>query len=142
MTNHHDFPVRVYYEDTDAGGIVYHASHIRFAERGRTEFLRNAGFLNSDLMSSVGVLFVVRRIEAEYLKPARLDDLLTVRTALQTIKNTSFVMNQKIMRGDDLLFDMNVTLVCINPEGKPIAMPPEVKATFIADTTDTQPVGH
>ncbi len=138
MTNHYDFPLRVYYEDTDAGGIVYHASHIRFAERGRTEFLRNAGFLNSDLMSSLGVLFVVRRIEAEYLKPARLDDLLTVRTALQTIKNTSFVMNQKIMRGDDLLFDMNVTLVCINPEGKPVAMPPAVKAAFIGDTTTAQ----
>lgn len=139
MTNHHDFPVRVYYEDTDAGGIVYHASHIRFAERGRTEFLRNAGFLNSGLMSEAGVLFVVRRIEAEYLKPARLDDLLTVRTALQTIKNTSFVMNQKIMRGDDLLFDMNVTLVCINPEGKPIAMPAAVKAAFTGDTQNVGP---
>lgn len=142
MTNHHDVPVRVYYEDTDAGGIVYHASHIRYAERGRTEYLRNAGFLNSDLMSEMGVLFVVRRIEAEYLKPAKLDDLLTVRTALQTIKNTSFVMSQKIIRGDEILFDMNVTLVCINPEGKPIAMPPAVKAAFTSDTdTDTQTVG-
>ncbi len=140
MTNHHDVPVRVYYEDTDAGGIVYHASHIRYAERGRTEYLRNAGFLNSDLMSGMGVLFVVRRIEAEYLKPARLDDLLTVRTALQSIKNTSFVMNQKIMRGDDILFDMNVTLVCVSTEGKPIAMPPALKAAFTYDT-DTQPVG-
>lgn len=126
----HELPVRVYYEDTDAGGIVYHANHLCFAERGRTEYLRELGFLNSDLMSSEAVLFVVRRVEADYLRPARLDDLLTVKTALQTVKNTSFVMKQDIMRGEETLFSMTVLLVCVSTEGKPVGIPAAIKEAF------------
>ena len=126
----HEFPCRVYYEDTDAGGVVYHANHLRFCERGRTEYLRKLGFLNSDLMSAEGVLFVVRRVEAEYLKPARLDDLLTIKTALQTVKNTSFIMEQDIMRGDDHLFSMKILLVCVNTNGKPVGIPAAIKDAF------------
>lgn len=130
MTPTHNLSARVYYEDTDAGGVVYHSNHLKFAERGRTEYLRSLGFLNSGLMNDEGVLFVVRRVEADYLKPARLDDLLTVKTALQTVKNTSFLMKQDIMRGDDLLFSMNVLLVCVNKDGKPVGIPPAIKDAF------------
>lgn len=138
MTAFHDFPVRVYYEDTDAGGIVYHASHIRYAERGRTEFLRKIGFHNSGLMQENGVLFVVRRIEAEYLKPARLDDLLTVRTALHSMKGTSFIMRQAILREEQPLFSMDITLVCVDRDGKPVAMPPAVRSAFTDHHTPEQ----
>ncbi len=130
MTPTHNISARVYYEDTDGGGVVYHSNHRKFAERGGTEYLRSLGFLNSGLMNDEGVLFVVRRVEADYLKPARLDDLLTVKTALQTVKNTSFLMKQDIMRGDDLLFSMNVLLVCVNKDGKPVGIPPAIKDAF------------
>ena len=81
-------------------------------------------------MSADGVLFVVRRVEAEYLKPARLDDLLTIKTALQTVKNTSFIMEQDIMRGDDHLFSMKILLVCVNTNGKPVGIPAAIKDAF------------
>lgn len=70
----HDFPVRVYYDDTDAGGVVYHANYLKFCERARTEYLRNLGFENSGIRQETGTIIVVKKIEAEYLKPARLDD--------------------------------------------------------------------
>lgn len=127
----HRIEYRVYYEDTDAGGVMYHANHLKFTERGRTEYLRTLGFLNSDLMSEEGVLFVVRRVEADYLKPARLDDLLIVQTALQTVKNTSFVMKQDIMRGEDHLFSMTVLLVCVSKDGKPVGIPAAIKEAFV-----------
>jgi acyl-CoA thioester hydrolase len=126
----HEITCRVYYEDTDAGGVVYHANHLQFCERGRTEYLRKLGFLNSDLMSENGVLFVVRRVEAEYFRPARLDDTLAIKTALQTVKNTSFIMKQDIMRGDDHLFSMTVLLVCVNRNGKPVGIPAAIKDAF------------
>lgn len=128
MTHSIDF--RVFYEDTDAGGIVYHANHLKFGERGRTEFLRKLGFSNSGVASENGLLFVVRRIEADYLRPARLDDLLTVKTALQTVKNTSFVMKQDIMRGEEHLFSMSVLLVCVGRDGKPVGIPAAIKDAF------------
>jgi acyl-CoA thioester hydrolase len=126
----HSLEARVYYEDTDAGGVMFYANHLKFAERGRTEYLRKLGFLNSALMSEQGVLFVVRRVEADYLKPARLDDLLTVQTALQTVKNTSFVMKQDIMRGDEHLCSMTVLLVCVSKDGKPVGIPAALKDAF------------
>ena len=126
----HSIDLRVYYEDTDAGGVVYHANHLKFCERGRTEYLRNLGFLNSGLMSGEGVLFVVRRVEADYLKPARLDDLLTVTTTLQSLKNTSFFMKQDIMRGAEHLFSMIVLVVCVNTDGKPVGLPAAIKTAF------------
>lgn len=126
----HTIDYRVYYEDTDAGGVMYHANHIKFCERGRTEFLRSFNLQNSDLHAENGVLFVVRHIEADYFKPARLDDLLTVRTSLSTIKNTSFMMRQEIHKGDEVLFGMNVLLVTVNTSGKPTALPDNIKNLF------------
>lgn len=126
----HEIQYRVYYEDTDAGGVMYHANHIKFCERGRTEFLRSFKLQNVDLHAENGVLFVVRHIEADYFKPARLEDYLTVRTSLKSMKNTSFIMRQEILKGEEVLFGMNVLLVTVNIEGKPTPLPDNVKNLF------------
>ena len=126
----HEIQARVYYEDTDAGGVMYHANHIKFCERGRTEYLRSFNLQNSDLHAENGVLFVVRRIEADYFRPARLDDLLTVKTSLSAMKNTSFMMRQEILKGDDVLFGADVLIVTVNTEGRPTALPDHIKNLF------------
>lgn len=124
----HSIDFRVYYEDTDAGGVVFYANYLKFAERGRTELLRAAGFENRALHEREGVLFVVRRLNADYHRSARLDDLLRVKTSVKTVNNASFEMNQAIFRHDSLLFSMDITLVCINIEGKPVRLSEELKS--------------
>lgn len=120
----HEISVRVYYEDTDAGGIVFYPNYLKFAERGRTEYLRSVGFANSQLAKEEGMIFVVRKLDADYLAPARLDDMLTIRTSVTTINNASFVMRQEFDCKGQLIFTMNVTLVCVTTsDGKPMRMP-------------------
>lgn len=126
----HEISYRVYYEDTDAGGVMYHANHIKFCERGRTEFLRSFDLQNVDLHAENGVLFVVRHIEADYFRPARLEDWLTIKTSLLSIKNTSFMMRQEIVKDGEILFGMNVLLVTVNTLGKPTALPDHIKNLF------------
>ncbi len=127
----HSKNIRIYYEDTDAGGVVYHANYLNFAERARTEFLRDIGFENSDLHENEGVIFVVRHIEIDYLKTAHLDDLLQVRTTITKLKNSSFIMHQPIFKNDILIADMRVVLVCVDVDGyKPARLPNNVKEAF------------
>ena len=133
---HHSIPIRIYYEDTDAGGIVYHANYIRFGERGRTEFLRHLGYSNSEVRDEHGVFFVVKHIEVDYHAPSRLDDLLRMDTALEEIRNTSFIMTHKIFRpdangNDMLLAELRVVLVCVDTQTiKPAKFPEEIKNKF------------
>ena len=122
--------LRVYYADTDAGGIVYHASYIVFCERGRTEFLRELGFDHGDLLASHGMAFVVRHIDAHYLAPSRLDDWLEVRTSIHELGRTRIVMAQSVARGDKVLFEMKVTLVCVGLDGRPVRPPESLMAAF------------
>ncbi len=127
----HTIDVSVYYEDTDAGGIVYHANYLKFAERGRTEFLRHTGFQNSDVHNTVGVMFVVRHIDIDYLKPAMLDDFLKLDTTISELKNSSFIMHQSVRRGDEVIADMKVVLVCVGTDTyKPARLPQEIKDAF------------
>jgi acyl-CoA thioester hydrolase len=115
--------LRVYYEDTDAAGIVYYANYLRFIERGRTEFLRSLGHDQNVLMKE-GIAFAVRSIEAEYLKPARLDDLLTVETGIAALGRAQLTFAQRILRGHELLLDAKIRVACIDPAaGRPIRMP-------------------
>ena len=115
--------LRVYYEDTDAAGIVYYANYLRFIERGRTEFLRELGH-DQNLLMKEGVAFAVRSVQAEYLKPARLDDLLTVETSIAELGRAQLVFQQRIRRGEELLLDAKIRVACIDPaRGKPIPMP-------------------
>ena len=130
MARHHDMPVRVYYEDTDAGGIVYHASYIRYAERARTELLRDNGYQNSELSKNNDVLFVVRHMEVDYFKPARLDDLLTISTSIDWMRNSSLLMRQKIKHDNDVLCSLGVTVVTINSHGRPTRIPSQMRKMF------------
>lgn len=127
----HRLDIRVYYEDTDAGGIVYHANYLKFGERGRTEFLRQTGFQNQILHKEHGILFVVRHIEIDYLKPSFLDDALVLETTISEMKNSSFIMHQRTTRGDEVIADMRVILVCVNGDTyAPVRLPEDVKRAF------------
>ncbi len=123
--------MRVYYEDTDAGGFVYYANYLKFCERGRSELLRELGFENKKLLDEQGVGFVVKSLNAEYNKPAVLDDMLSVHTDVQEVKSASITMSQRVNNGDENLFEMQVTIVCINiNNGMPTRMPSDVKEGF------------
>jgi acyl-CoA thioester hydrolase len=129
----HDFPVRIYYDDTDAGGVVYYANYLKFAERARTEFMRSLGFENSKIRQDFGIIIVVKSVEADYLSPARLDDVLTIQTRLLSLKNTSFVMEQKAIKNEACIFKMTIVLVCVNEEGRPTKMPDVLKNAFLKE---------
>jgi acyl-CoA thioester hydrolase len=119
---------RVYYEDTDAGGVVYHGRYLGFFERGRTEFFRERG-LSVQQLHDEGIIFPVVRMEIDFRCPARLDDLVRVESTLLASGNTSFTMQQRLLRvpDDKLLVEGKVTLVCVNREMKPKRLPPAVR---------------
>ncbi|ATA24752.1 tol-pal system-associated acyl-CoA thioesterase [Brenneria goodwinii] len=125
------WPVRVYFEDTDAGGVVYHARYIAFYERARTEMLREHNFHQQALMSE-HVAFAVRRMAVEYYAPARLDDLLEVQSEIVSIRGASLTFLQRILNSDGkLLSQADVLIACIDPhQMKPIALPKSIVAEF------------
>lgn len=109
----HDHPIRIYFEDTDAGGIVYHANYLRFAERARTEALRTMGLPHSDMQARHGCFLVVKRATVEYERPARLDDEVTIRTRIRRVAAT-LLLEQEVRRGEERLAVVEVTLVCVD----------------------------
>lgn len=119
----HICPVRVYYEDTDAEGIVYYANYLKFAERGRTEMLRAAGVAHPRLWAEHGVGFAVRHMTADYLKPAKLDDELAVHSRLLEIRGASMKAEQIVRRAEEDLVRLTVRLACIDRSGKPRRLP-------------------
>ena len=122
----HRFPVRVYHEDTDLGGVVYYANYLRFIERGRSELLRDVGVSQSELKAD-GVVFVVRRIVADYLKPARYDDPLVVVTRPKGITPARITLDQSVERNGETLFAAEVTLACLRETGGPARIPSEIR---------------
>jgi acyl-CoA thioester hydrolase len=118
----HRFPVRVYYEDTDMGGIVYHANFLKYIERARSAWVRDLG-INQNAMRAGGTIFVVRRVEADYLAPAHFDDALEVVTETASVSAARLVMEQVVMRGTTALFRAMVTVVCVGPNGAPVRLP-------------------
>lgn len=127
----HSTAIRIYYEDTDSGGVVYYANYLKFAERARTELLRSEGFENKSLLENKGFVFVVRHIEADYLKPAILDDLLDVKTEVIEIKNASVTLKQSMFCRNVMLFTLNVTLACVDAQTfTPARMPDDLKYGF------------
>lgn len=117
---------RVYYEDTDAAGIVYYANYLRFLERGRTELLRGLGHEQSALATR-RTAFAVRSVHAEYLKPAKLDDLIVVETAIESVGRVQVMFTQRIMRGGEQLLDAKIRVACIDPAlGRPVPMPHDI----------------
>ena len=116
----HSMPLRVYYEDTDAAGIVYYANYLKFAERGRTEMMRALGFAHSGIAAETGIVFTVRRLTADYRQPARLDDLLSVETRIVEIGGATLLLDQRICRDGAVLVALDVLVACVGA-GRPAA---------------------
>jgi acyl-CoA thioester hydrolase len=125
MTGH--VYVRVYWEDTDAGGVVYHASYLRFMERGRTELLRDKGIDQGALQKDGGLVFVVSDMNIKFRAPAKIDDELTVDTRIAEIGGASLRLTQKVLRGTDVMVEADVTCAIISREGRPSRIPAEIK---------------
>jgi len=109
----HHYPVRIYYEDSDAGGVVYHANYLRYAERARTEAMREAGIPHAEMVQQHGLMFVVRRVKVEYLRPARVDDTLAVTTEPLRIGGASVLLRQRVLRGPQTLAVLELQLACV-----------------------------
>lgn len=129
----HIFPIRVYYEDTDAGGIVYYANYLKFAERARTEMLREAGFYHTAMLERDGIILAVRRCAAEYLKPAKLDDQLSVSTRIGGLGAATIDLAQSIRRGADELCRVDVTIACVGRDGRPVRLPAALRGVLSTD---------
>ena len=115
--------LKVYYEDTDSGGIVYYANYLKFLERARTEALVTLGFNNKKIKEDFKSLIIVKSCNIEYKRPAHLEDELNIRSFVKSITKTSFFMNQFISRGEDIIVEAKVHLVFVNKEGKPMRIP-------------------
>jgi acyl-CoA thioester hydrolase len=121
--------VRVYYEDTDFSGLVYHASYLRFLERGRTEWLRGRGFSHRDFAQSSGIVFAVRRLQIEYFSPALMDDLLRVETRVSALRGASIEFRQRILRGEKELVAATVLVAAIR-DARPARIPAALRRLF------------
>jgi acyl-CoA thioester hydrolase len=122
----HRLDIRVYYEDTDLAGVVYYANYLKFLERGRSEAVRALG-VDQVALREAGLVFVVRRIAADYLRPARFDDIVTVETAMGALKGASFAMAQRVLRGDAVLLTADLTLACMDISGRPARIPADIR---------------
>ena len=131
------YKLKVYYEDTDSGGVVYYANYLKFLERARTEALFSIGFSNKKIKEEFNSLIIVKSCNIEYKKSVHLEDELTVRSFVKSITKTSFFMNQIITRKDEIVVESQVHLVFVNIEGKPIKIPNEIYSKFKPYFCDT-----
>ncbi|NOQ63734.1 MAG: tol-pal system-associated acyl-CoA thioesterase [Methyloprofundus sp.] len=129
-----NWPVRIYYEDTDAGGVVFYANYLKFYERARTENLRAMGFEQDQLMADESVIFVVRSVQLDYLKPARFNDLLNVTSEFSSVKSASLTFVQTVTRDDELLNEAVVRIACLDAETmRPKLIPVALKQSLEND---------
>ena len=129
--------IKVYYEDTDSGGVVYYANYLKFLERARTEALFSIGFSNKKIEQEFGSLIIVKSCKIEYKKSAYLENELTIRSFVKSITKTSFFMNQIITKGDEVIADAKTHLVFINRNGKLIKIPEKIYLKFKPYFCDT-----
>ena len=129
--------LKVYYEDTDSGGVVYYANYLKFLERARTEALYSIGYSNKKEKKNFNSLIIVKACNIEYKKSAYLEDELTIRSFVKSITKTSFSMNQIITRGDDKIVDAQIQLVFVDINGKPKKIPDEIYSKFKPYFCDT-----
>ena len=122
--------LKVYYEDTDSGGVVYYANYLKFLERARTEAIYSLGLTNSELLNKNGILLIVKSCYIEYKKPAKLEDNLDVISEVVSFTKTSFVMKQSILRKNEIISIADVHLVAVDQNGKPSKIPDELKQKF------------
>jgi acyl-CoA thioester hydrolase len=121
----HTLPVRVYYEDTDLAGVVYYANYLKYYERGRSEALWDAG-VDQTAMREAGLVFIVRRVEADYLSPARFEERLEVRTWIESARRASMIMGQEVVRDGHVLNRARLTVACMTLEGRPARLPADL----------------
>ena len=126
MSKSFNYKLKVFYEDTDAGGVVYYANYLKFLERARSEAIYSLGYSNTDLKKKFNILIIVKSCSIEYKKFAVLEDNLDIKTSLKSISKTSFVMTQMINRKNELIASAEICLVCVNSKGKPTKMPEEI----------------
>jgi acyl-CoA thioester hydrolase len=126
----HRHRIRVYFEDTDAGGMVYYANYLKFAERARTEMLRSAGISHAEMVADDGLMLVVRRVTAEYRRSAKLDDELEIETRLAELGGATLTLDQTVRRGLEVLVELVVTIACITREGRPTRLPERIRAAI------------
>ena len=129
--------VKVYYEDTDSGGIVYYANYLRFLERARTEALFSIGYSNQKIREKFNLIIIVKSCNIEFKKTAHLEDELKIRSFVKSISKTSFFMNQIITRSDDEIVNAQINLVFINESGRPMRIPEEIYSKFKPYFCDT-----
>ena len=122
--------LKVYYEDTDSGGVVYYANYLKFLERARTEALFSIGYSNNKIQQDFNSLIIVKSCNIEYKKPAYLEDELTIRSFVKSITKTSFFMNQIITKNNELIVEAQIHLVFVNKDGKPIKIPDQIYSKF------------
>ncbi|MGB7244311.1 MAG: tol-pal system-associated acyl-CoA thioesterase [Sulfitobacter sp.] len=122
----HTFPIRVYYEDTDMAGIVYYANYLRYVERARSDWVRSLG-VDQLAMKAEGLVFAVRRVEADYLQPAHFDDELIVQTQMISNSGARMTLGQDVLRGSRPIFRALVTIVCVSDAGKPARLPAKLR---------------
>tara|TARA_S200000501_G_scaffold216046_2_gene202743 strand:- start:2490 stop:2897 length:408 start_codon:yes stop_codon:yes gene_type:complete len=127
MTNSFKYNLKIYYEDTDAGGVVYYANYLKFLERARSEAIYELGFSNTELKKKFGILIIVKSCNIDYKKPAVFEDKLSIISTIIEITKTSFVMRQNIKRNEELIAVANIRLVSVNSDGKPTKIPDNFK---------------
>ena len=130
MHENFNLKLKVYYEDTDSGGVVYYANYLKFLERARTEALVSLGSSNKKIKDEFGAFIVVKSCNIDYKKPAYLEDELSIRSFIKSVTKTSFIMNQFISKKDDVIVEAKVHLVFINDKGKPIKIPDNLFKDF------------
>lgn len=133
MASEHLYPVRVFWEDTDAGGVVYHANYLKFMERARSEMIREAGISQSAMASECGAVLVVASLSIDYKRPAVLEDALVVRSRVATLRGASCEILQEVLRGDELLASARVRVACVNPVlHRPVPFPAKLREAMAA----------
>ena len=135
----HVLPLRIYYEDTDAAGIVYYGNWLRFFERGRTEFLRLLGQEHSALREARGINWVVRRCTIDYLRPARLDETIEIVTTCGELRGASIDMIQHARREGQILVRAELVAACMGPDGRPVRLPAELRAAIASVAAAASP---
>ena len=127
MGNKFSFTVKVYYEDTDAGGVVYYANYLKYLERARSEAIYSLGYTNSSILEQFGVLLIVKSCNIEYRKPARFEDTLEIISEIKSFTKTSFLMKQSISRNNEIISDAEIHIVSVDKNGKPSKIPEDLK---------------
>ena len=127
MAKKFSFTLKIYYEDTDAGGVVYYANYLKFLERARSEAIYSLGYTNSSILERFGVLLIVKSCNIEYKKPARFEDTLEIISEIKSFTKTSFLMKQSILRNNEIISDAEIHLVSVDKKGKPTKIPEDLK---------------